>query len=192
MAQLSTNTTANPPDLAKKLSNFPINPYGDDWINSMEQNTGDLVDKLKSILKSNGSIAGGELLNSIREDEINDDGFSIRYLSYGQFIEEGRGKGFPPVKPIQDWIRERGIRPRKGQSVEQLSYAIAKKLAKKGYAPKPFIQPAINDTIQMMADSLAKAGAKQIEENAQEYFNTQMLNPASIEVEIMTKPIRKR
>lgn len=192
MAQISTNTTANPPDLGKKLGNFPIDPFGEDWINSLEASNAMLVDKLQQVLSGNGSVASGRLLKSIREGEVDNNGFSVVYQSYGQFVDQGRGRGFPPVKPIQDWIRERGIKPRKGQTVEQLSFAIAKKLAKRGYAPKPFIQPSINSTINMMADSIAEAGAQQIEQNAQEYFNTAGLNPASVNVEIMTKPIRSR
>jgi len=134
-----------------------------------------LILKLKEILNKKGINATGQLSDSFQKA---DNGASVVFEGYGQIVDDGRNKSakMPPVKPIQDWIRARGIRPRMGQSVEQLSFAIAKGIQKRGYRPQPFIQPAISEVEQQMAPIFADAIADDIELNAQTYFDNNVNN----------------
>ena len=122
-----------------------------------------LTQNLANKVTSNRSVASGRLKNSFIISELSPNGYTVEMVGYGQIVDEGRRRGtMPPTQPIVSWIREKSIRPKKGQTIEQLAFAIAMGIKKKGYRPKPFIQPAVDEMIQQTLQPLANATAMDI------------------------------
>lgn len=123
----------------------------------LQKQTGQIIKgKMIENLRRNKSVVSGNLIRSIgvtSPEEPNERGNLETVLEikawYAELVDEGidnRGPGKqPPVRPIQEWIKRKSIAVPPGITVEQFSFAIAKKIAKTGQRkrPYPFIQPAI-------------------------------------------------
>lgn len=126
-------------------------------LTKLQKQTGQIIKgKMIENLRRNKSVGTGNLLRSIgvsTPEEPNERGNLETVLEikawYAELVDQGidnRGPGKqPPVKPIQDWLRRKSISTPSGVTIEQFSFAIAKKIAKKGQRKRayPFIQPAI-------------------------------------------------
>ena len=81
-------------------------------------------------------------------------------------VEQGRKPGpMPPVQPIIDWIRARGIEPRDPSIRTQrgLAFAIARKISRDGTEAQPFMRPALTGglpLVERLATDGAIAGAR--------------------------------
>lgn len=77
----------------------------------------------------------------------------ITMLPYGPILDAGRGKsnkGGPQQtwrNKIEGWIDFKGITPKQGMTKEQVAFLITRKINRKGYQAKPFIQPAFNQVV---------------------------------------------
>jgi len=132
-----------------------------------------LAEKLKEAVNNKGISATGKLANSFEYDES---AGVVTFLAYGQVIDGGRKAGkFPPIQPIEDWVRARGIRAN-DKTPKQLAFAIATNIKKRGIKPQPFIQPTISQVEQEFANIFAQAIADDIELNAQIYFDKNINN----------------
>lgn len=132
-----------------------------------------LAARLKNAVNSKGITATGELADSFK---YNDSIGAVTFLQYGEIVDAGRKAGrFPPIKPIEQWIRARGISA-SGKTPEQLAFAIATKIKERGFRPQPFIQPTIADIEKQFAEIFAEAIADDIELNAQVYFDKNVNN----------------
>lgn len=94
-------------------------------------------------------LATGRLASSIKVEPA-DDGFDIFAEDYYQWVENGRTRGkFPPIQPIMEWIKAKGLKPRGGTSTEQFAYAIRYNLTRKAEnkpaksAPRPFLEEGL-------------------------------------------------
>jgi hypothetical protein len=105
-------------------------------------------------LRANKSVASGNLLRSINTEKTKERQGNLETVLeikawYAELVDQGidnRGPGKqPPAKPIQEWLRRKSIAVPAGITIEQYSFAIAKKIAKQGQRKKayPFIQPSI-------------------------------------------------
>lgn len=73
---------------------------------------------------------------------------------HGVYVERGTGVygpggtpsgKLPPVANIVDWLKARRIEPRNpGDSLEDAAFAIARKIARTGTPPQPFLQPSFD------------------------------------------------
>lgn len=132
-----------------------------------------LVENLKASLIENDYIArnginygplttGSNIYRLIDYEVIGDDVF-IYMPSYAVNIEFGRRAGverqvtkngrtytlytgMPPIRSILLWIRNKGITPRDGISLNQLAFLIARSIARRGIPARPFIERAIERT----------------------------------------------
>ena len=75
----------------------------------------------------------------------------------------------PPVEPIQEWIRAKRIKVPK-YTQQQLGWAIAKSIAKKGTRPKPFIENSISFILNNFPQELTKAAGIDITNNINAIF----------------------
>ena len=126
-------------------------------LSKLQKQTGQIIKgKMIENLRRNKSVVSGNLLRSIyveSPEEPNERGNLETVLEikawYAELVDEGidnRGPGKqPPAKPIQEWLRRKSIAVPAGITIEQYSFAIAKKIAKQGQRKKayPFIQPSI-------------------------------------------------
>lgn len=107
-------------------------------------------------LRNNRSMATGTLARSIKVTETeNKQGKLEGVLEigawYAELVDKGidpRGPGKqPPIEPIESWIKRKSIAVPAGITIEQFSFAIAKKIAKRGQRKRayPFIEPSIRE-----------------------------------------------
>lgn len=86
----------------------------------------------------------GNLSNPVSY-EIGELQITIHLPSYAQYIEYGRGPGrFPPLDAIARWIEVKHIIPRKDTTVPQMTYLIARKIAREGTEGKHAAEGTIN------------------------------------------------
>jgi hypothetical protein len=136
-------------------------------IKALMNRTGELVtDKMVDTLISNGSLATGALARGISYQVVDtEDGGATRITipGYGEFVDKGRRAGakMPPVQPIIDWVRVKRIKTPQ-ITTEQMGWAIAKSIAKKGIRPKPFIQNSIDFVLNNFVDQLDEAGKEDL------------------------------
>ncbi len=136
-----------------------------------------LAQKLREAVNSKGISATGNLANSFIYDE--NEGV-VKFLKYGEIVDGGRRSGgFPPIRPIVEWINAKGISTG-NKTDEQVAFAIAKTIEKRGYRPQPFIQPTISELEQRFAlqKELDKLNELQIQGafKTQEEYNQALLN----------------
>jgi len=93
---------------------------------------------------------------------------ALQMEEYGFVLDSGRGgatkAGNTSWQPqLIQWIRAKGIRPKPGVTIEQLSYAIYNSINRKGYRAKPFINEALTAYEVIFANEYAEATAADIE-----------------------------
>lgn len=93
--------------------------------------------------RNRNSLSASNLYNSI-EPVLTDTGIRIVGNFYWQYIEGGRRPGTrPPFSALLNWANRYRIRPRDGESVNQLIYRIQSAIYKQGIKPRPFIDNAL-------------------------------------------------
>jgi len=134
-----------------------------------------LNDRLKELtidqLFSKNINATGNLARSLQYGSVIKDGNTnifIEMEDYGFIVDAGRGganeQGTRSWKPqVINWMKAKGIRPKRGVTLEQAAYAIYRKINREGYEAKPFIEPALNSFQNKFADEYARATADDIE-----------------------------
>lgn len=127
------------------------------------------VDSLRDELNSKRINASGNLYRSVRYEIVGEGaeiGIALFWDDYGDIVDEGRGrstKGGPQQtwrNRIEGWMRYKGITPRQGMTQETLAFLITRKINRKGYKARPWIQPAIDRVVnqdfqQIFGDAIA-------------------------------------
>ena len=155
----------------------------------------DVVEQARLNLKTKGF--GGQKSNRSKNSsgELSKGlGFKIKALpnkletsftskqAYGSVVEEGRRAGAtpPPIAPIEEWIRTKGIKVRKtyinsnGQKVSQFvertkaniksaAIAISKSIGKNGIKEVPFMSRAMQKEFDALPQDLAEAIVEDME-----------------------------
>ena len=93
---------------------------------------------------------------------------ALEMEDYGFILDSGRGgakaeSGQSWQPKLVQWIKAKGIKPKPGVTVEQLSFAIYKSINKKGYKAKPFVDQAVGAYAAAFADEFAQATAEDID-----------------------------
>jgi len=118
--------------------------------------------------------ATGKLVQSINQngyysvETSNGVALGLAMEDYGFVLDSGRGgatkAGNTSWQPqLIQWIRAKGISPKPGVTIEQLSYAIYNSINRKGYKAKPFINEAVAAYEIIFANEYAEATAADIE-----------------------------
>jgi hypothetical protein len=123
-------------------------------VQKLQAQTGLVVQgKMIQNLRKNDSVASGNLLRSIKVNNVENQGTFTTIVTtgvdYANWVDEGtgdRGPGKqPPIAPIEAWIKRKSIAIPQQLSIKSFAFAIAKKIAKNGQnkRPYPYIKPAI-------------------------------------------------
>ena len=124
------------------------------------------VDSLRQELDTKRINASGNLYRSVRYEIVgkgDEIGLALFWDDYGDIVDEGRGrshKGGPMQtwrNKIKGWMVYKGITPRQGMTQEQLAFLITRKINKKGYKARPWIQPAIDRVVNQDFQKLFEA-----------------------------------
>jgi len=131
------------------------------------------VDSLRDELaksRPGGKInASGNLSRSVRYEVVGQGaevGLALIWDEYGDAVDEGRSpskRGGPKQtwrNKIEGWMRFKGFSSFPGMTTEQTAFLITRKINKKGYKAKPWIQPALDrvlnqDFNKIFADGIA-------------------------------------
>ena len=109
-----------------------------------------IIADAKENLKGNHSVVTGQLRASGRVQRVEGDaesldaGFFSQDSSggYAAFVEYGRRSGkMPPLYIIKQWVRKKFQVDAK--EARNIGFLIARKIAKKGTKPHPFLSPAV-------------------------------------------------
>jgi hypothetical protein len=131
-----------------------------------------ITDKMKDTLIAGRHIQSGDLARSLTSEvQQTPNGYqlSISGLEYGQWIDQGIGRGpgkMPPKLPIQKWIKQKSIPVPQQLGLDSFVFLIQKKIAREGTKPKPvnFIQPSVDFVVKNFLDeNLERLGAEDID-----------------------------
>ena len=110
----------------------------------------DVLSSMRNILSTNGKIASGNLISSLKyEITFNGTNLDIEFQmpQYGEFVDRGRKPGkMPPIGDIQKWVIQKPIKFI-GKTDSQTAFIIAKSIGKKGIVPTNIIQKSIDKVI---------------------------------------------
>ena len=121
-----------------------------------------------------------ELSNNIKFNlQVNDTVFEIEFQApeYWKYANYGRGPGkFPPLDKIEDWIVRRKISPYPTKSGrvptrKQLSFLIARKIAREGFEGSGFLQKSLKEQQDYWEDRISDAIYKDIESQIMEWLS---------------------
>ena len=121
-------------------------------------------------LNATGTLAGSiKYVPTSQEQGIT--AIALEMEDYGFVLDSGRGgaieKGSQSWQPkLIQWIRAKGLTPKPGVTIEQMSYAIYRSINKKGYKNRdgyPFIEPALAAYDTVFTNEYAEATAEDIE-----------------------------
>lgn len=128
-----------------------------------------IVAKIKQQLRSKGKYATGDLERSIDYRIVqSNNGYAIEILALPYFnivdkgrqpslrIVNGRPYGLPPAKPIEDWMKAKGIQGN--------SFGIRYNIAKYGVKGIFIVDDILNQNTQKIADDIAESTAAKISE----------------------------
>ena len=145
---------------------------------------GDLIPDLNQItiqyLTQSGIKKSSDLTKSIQFIET-DNGLALEANYYFSYRSDGRRRGVKkvPIRALIDYIKDYGLVPRGGQTINQLAFAIQTAIYKRGIQPLNYfdrIVEATSDvTEQVVADEL-------IEDIADEVVDVMLQSPFAEEV----------
>lgn len=91
---------------------------------------------------------------------------SLHLPPYWMYIEHGRGPGkFPPIEAIQTWMTVKHIVPRENRTVPQVSYLIARKIAREGTQGKYAVEGTVDMVKNEFLPRLYSAIAQDVNDN---------------------------
>ena len=89
----------------------------------------------------------GFLLKSGIVEEGNDSIKIIYSAPYAESVEYGSTAHFPPIAPIQSWVK-RKLGKGNFKESKKIAWAIATNISKQGIQPKPFLRNAAESVIK--------------------------------------------
>lgn len=142
-----------------------IEAYEAKFFRTMRTTVKDHVEKIASraidIIKARDTIAGGDLVKSITSavkiasDEIL--GVAGSNLPYALFAHEGTRPHWPPVRAMEDWVKQKIRRGKMSlgpkDTIKGLAYMVGRKISRRGTKGSKFLAIAARlQTPAMIAD----------------------------------------
>jgi len=137
----------------------------------LEQYKDTIVAQLKSKIISDDKVATGDLEKSIT-GIVEGTSISIFASEYWYVVNYGRkpGKKMPPIRPIMDWMKVRGIETNKknkdGQPSKKgnrtLAWVIAKKIGDEGIQGTNFFWETVNSIVPLITKDIEDSYLKDI------------------------------
>ncbi len=116
----------------------------------------DLEKATKTILRQKKLKPNSDLYKSIEWIEKGNKVMTLIALDYFQFVDTGRRRGnMPPPQDLIPWLKQNGISPRQGQTLNQLAFAIANAIKRDGIIGKHYSDAIIEATTTIASDELA-------------------------------------
>ena len=146
-----------------------------------------ISDAKRNLSSKNSS---GKLSSSLKYRDSGEDAVAFFMEDYGPWVDQGRdgtdqrqrnknsvfwtggNRGDePPTTSISKWIKQKGIQPNNGQSIESLAYIIGQKIAKKGIKGSMFFTNAWDKHYPQLRDDIYEAYLKEYDEEIDRMFD---------------------
>jgi len=132
----------------------------------LEKYKNTIVAELKNRIGSDGKIATGDLQKSI-SGIVEGQSISITASYYWYVVNYGRtpGKKMPPIRPIMDWMKVKGIetyKQNKKKGNRTLAWVIAKKIGEEGIQGTNFFWETINSIVPLITKDIEDSYLKDI------------------------------
>lgn len=129
----------------------------------LEKAAMNIIADAKENLRGNHSVVTGQLRASGRVQRAQDDEQALDAGFFGQgssghavFVEYGRRAGkFPPLDYIRQWVRKK--MKLEGREANSVGFLIARKIARKGTKPHPFLGPAVEKNKRQVSEAITMA-----------------------------------
>lgn len=136
---------------------------------------------LKLNLQKINKVASGATLNSIDfsiDFTPSKSSVSVSANEAIIFIDAGRkaGSKMPPIKPIEDWLSQKGIKfldkKNRPLPLKVQAFLVARKIARDGIKPTNILENTFSkgSFIEKIEDSITKAGLEDIQINLSDSF----------------------
>lgn len=131
----------------------------------------DLIPQLNKITIDYMSRSGVKKQSDLSKStkfEITDKGLVLEANYYFQYVSSGRRRGVRkvPIRALISYIKDYGLVPRAGQTINQLAFAIQTSIYKQGINPKNYYEKIIDATSdvteQVVADELVEDIADEV------------------------------
>ena len=122
-----------------------------------------IVAQLKNRIASDGKIATGDLQKSI-SGIIEGNSISIYASEYWYVVNYGRkpGSKMPPIRPILEWMKVKGITESTTKKTKSLAWVIAKKIGDEGIPGTNFFWETINSIVPLITKDIEESYLKDI------------------------------
>jgi len=129
----------------------------------LEQYKDTIVAQLKNRIASDDKIATGNLHRSF-EGVIEGQSISIYASEYWYVVNYGRkpGKPMPPIRPILDWMKIKGIKESTTKKTKSLAWVIAKKIGDDGIPGTNFFWETINSITPLITKDIEESYLKDL------------------------------
>lgn len=129
----------------------------------LEQYKDTIVAQLKNRIASDDKIATGNLHSSF-EGVIEGQSISIYASEYWYVVNYGRkpGKPMPPIRPILDWMKIKGIKESTTKKTKSLAWVIAKKIGDDGIPGTNFFWETINSITPLITKDIEESYLKDL------------------------------
>ena len=153
-------------------------------LNELKKFSTYVVKQSRANLTKGGKNASKKLYNSLGFDLFvgnNSIGLTFKAENYAEFVDKGVsgteikyntpfsfGSKMPPTKALDKWIVKKGIAPRTKQgtfeSRENLKFAIAKSIQRKGFKPTLFFTKPFEDGFKRLPNEIIEAYGLDVEQ----------------------------
>ena len=137
-----------------------------------------LVDLLKDLTKvtliameQQGVDKNSKLSKSVNYAVINDS-IQLEVAYYYHYVSSGRKRGIKkvPITALIQYIKDKGISPRSGQTINQLAFAIQNSIYRQGINPKNFEDKVSDNALDVASEGLAEGLAESIADELENMF----------------------
>lgn len=138
--------------------------------NDLKELLKDLIPQLNNLtiqyMTRNGIESSSNLVKSVGY-EVEDTGVQLVANNYWFYASRGRRARTRkvPIRALIDYIKRYGIRPRRGQTINQLAFAIQTSIYKQGISPKNYAQKVIDGTADLSEEIISEELIESISED---------------------------
>lgn len=128
-------------------------------ISDLKQMLSELIPELNKLtiqyMIRNDISRDARLIDSIEYDVV-DSGVQLKANNYWYYASKGRRARTRkvPIRALIDYIKRYGIRPRGGQTINQLAFAIQTAIYKQGINPKNYADKVIGATADLTEETV--------------------------------------
>lgn len=124
------------------------------------------------VLIKNGVDKNSDLVKSVEYEAVGES-FVLLANDYYQYLSTGRRRRARkvPIKDLIKWVKDERIRPRAGQTINQLAFAIQKSIYKSGIKGHKYIKKVEETALDVSEEGVADIMEHAVDEMLAETFN---------------------